>query len=84
MVDYTNTIMDLTTNPDCDPSVEDCVIGEPLKWPEHSPHDLYIFAAVSFANSVLPAIYYNISSDYSGNYNGSRGGRGSNMEAREG
>ena len=65
MVEQLQTLMsNMTTHPDCDPTVEDCSAFHPLDWPEHPPNDLYTYAAICFANAVLPALYYNISADY--------------------
>ena len=64
MAEMLQTLIANLTTRDCDPNIEDCSAFVPLEWPEHTPSDLYTYAAISFANAVLPALYYNISKDY--------------------
>ena len=64
MVEHLIKIISLATEEGCDPSVEDCVTEEAVKFPEYSGSDFNKFAAISFANALLPALYYSLSYDY--------------------
>ena len=61
-----DALINFTTREACDSAVENCDFTGILKFPEHPPNDLYIFAAVSLVNMILPEIYYNVSKDYLG------------------
>ena len=56
---------------ECDPNVEDCAIAAPAEaafYAAQSSEFLTVFAGVSFLNLVFTQLYYNLSSDYTGQY----------------
>ena len=61
--------INLAHREDCDPIIESCSHDEaPLIFPEGSMSHIYWLAAVGLFNSVLPALYYEVSTDYQGKY----------------
>lgn len=68
MLDFARSLVNIAgqQNIECDPDVEDC--SALLELDSVSARSLYIIAAVSFFNTVIPELYFTLSTDFEEEY----------------